>query len=141
MIFCEVVPIQYKKEGKDKGYSDKEIVNAVIKAITPGLYLRNDLETTDNLTLDRLMKFLQSHFVERNTLDLSQHLTLLNQGQQESSTQFIYRAISLRQKLVFASKSPAAEISYDEYLAQKLFLMAVETGLSSEIILSEIKSL
>ena len=65
------------EEGKDKGYSDRETVNAVIKAIIPGLYLRNILETTDNLTLDRLMKFLQLHFVERNTLDLSQHLTSL----------------------------------------------------------------
>ena len=129
------------EEGKGKSYSDKEIVNAVIKAITPGLYLRNVLETTDNLTLDRLMKFLQSHFVERNTLDLSQHLTSLTQGQQESATQFIYRAMSLRQTLVLASKSPSAEISYDEHLAQKLFLKTAETALSSEYILSEIKSL
>ena len=49
--------------------------------------------------------------------------------------------MSLRQKLVLASKSPAAETSSDEHLAQKLFLEAVETGLSSESILSEIKSL
>ena len=53
------------KEGKDKGYSDKEIVNVVIKTLTPELYLRNVLETTDNLNLDRLMKFFQSHFVDR----------------------------------------------------------------------------
>ena len=66
--------------GKDKGYSDKEIVNAGIKAIISGLYLENVLETTDNLTLGRLMRFFQSHFVERNTLDLSQHLTCLTQG-------------------------------------------------------------
>ena len=39
------------KEGRDKGYTDKEIVNAVLRAITPGLYLRNVLETTENLTL------------------------------------------------------------------------------------------
>ena len=43
--------------------------------------------------------------------------------------------------MVLASKSPAAEISYDEHLAQLLFLKAVETGLSSESILSEVKSL
>ena len=47
----------------------------------------------------------------------------------------------LKQKLVLASKSPAAEISYDEHLAQKLSLKTVETGLSSESILSEVKSL
>ena len=127
------------EEGKDKSYSDKEIVNAVIKAITPELYLRNVLETIDNVTLDRLMQFLQSHFVDRNSLVLSQHLTSLTQGQQESATQFICRTMSLRQKFVLASKSLSPEISYDEHLAQKLFLKAVETGLSSESTLSEIK--
>ena len=116
-------------------------MNPVIKAVTPGLYLSNVLETTDNLTLDQVMKFLQSHFVERNTLDLSQHLSSLTQGQQETATQFIYRAMSLRQTLVLASKPPAAEISYNEPLAQNLFLKTVETGLSNESILSEIKSL
>ena len=45
------------EERNDKGYSEKEIVNAVIKAITRGLYLRNVLKTTENLILDRLMKF------------------------------------------------------------------------------------
>ena len=60
---------------------------------------------------------------------------------QDSATQCSYRAISLRQKLVLASKSSAAEINYDEHLAQKLFLKAVEAGLSSESILSEIKLL
>ena len=49
--------------------------------------------------------------------------------------------MSLRQKLILASKSPAAEISYDNSLAQKLFLKAIETGLSSESILTEIKPL
>ena len=43
--------------------------------------------------------------------------------------------------MVLASKSPAAEISYNEHLAQKLSLKTVETGLSSEGILSETKSL
>ena len=60
---------------------------------------------------------------------------------QDSATQCSYRAISLRQKLVLASKSSAAEINYDEHLAQKLFLKAVEAGLSSETILSEILQL
>ena len=59
---------------RDKGYSDKEIVNVVLIAITPGLYLQNVLETTENLILSRLMKFLQPHFVERYAADLCQHL-------------------------------------------------------------------
>ena len=49
--------------------------------------------------------------------------------------------MSLRQKLLLASQSPAAETSSDEHLTQKLFLEAVETVLSSDSILSDIKSL
>ena len=129
------------EEGQSKGYSDKEIVNAVLRAITPGLYLRNVLETTDNLTLPRLMKFLQSHFVERNTTDLCQHLSSITQGSQETAVQFVYRAMSLRQKLIVSSKSPAAEIKYDQNLVQRLFLKSLETGISSETIVAEMKPL
>ena len=68
-------------------------------------------------------------------------MTFLTQGQQESTTQFIYRAMSLRQKLVLASKSAAAEISCDKHLAQKHFLKEAKTGLRSESILSEITSI
>ena len=95
--------LKHIEEGRDKGYSDKEIVNAVLRAITPGLYLRNVLKTTEKLTLSRLMKFLQSHFVERNTKDLCQHLSSITQGSQETVTQFLYRAMSLRQKLIVLS--------------------------------------
>ena len=129
------------EEGQGKGYSDKDIVSAVLKAITPGLYLRNVLETTENLTLNRLMKFLQSHYVENSTTDLYQALTSLAQSPQESSIQFTYRAMSLRPKLVLASKSPGAEILFDEVLAKRLFLKALETGLLSDAIVSEIKPL
>ena len=99
------------------------------------------LETTENLTLSRLMKFLQSHFVERNVTDLGQHLSSVTQGSQKTATQFVYRAIGLRQKLIVLSKSPAAEIKYDQELVQRLFLKLLETGLTSETIMAEIKPL
>ena len=51
-------------------HNKTDIVSAVLKAIIPNLYLRNALETTENLTLERLMKFLQSHYVEKSTTDL-----------------------------------------------------------------------
>lgn len=47
------------KEGRGKGYSDNDTVSVVLKAITPGLYVRNVLETTENLTIDLSMKFIQ----------------------------------------------------------------------------------
>ena len=87
------------------------------------------------------MKFLQSHFVERNTTDLYQHLSSITQGSQETATQFVYRAMGLRQKLIVLSKSPAVEIKYDQDLVQRLFLKSLETGLTSEAIMTEIKPL
>ena len=126
-------------EGKEKGFDDREIVSAVLRAITPGLYLRNVLETTDNLTLKRLMRFLQSHYVEKNTTDLYQALNSLTQSPQETATQFVYRAMSLRQKLILASKCPGAEIPFDKNLIRKLFFKAVETGITNDNIIAEIK--
>ena len=49
--------------------------------------------------------------------------------------------LSLRQKLIVLSKSPAAEIKYDQDLVQRLFLKSLETGLTSETIMTEIKPL
>ena len=106
--------LKQTEEGRDVDYSDKEILNAVLQAITPGLYLPNVLETTGDLTLSRIMKFLQSHFVERNTTDLCQHLSSITQGSQETATQFVYRAMSFRQKLIVLSKCPASKTKYNQ---------------------------
>lgn len=46
--------------------------------------------------------------------------------------------MSLRQKLVYPSQSPCAEIPFGEVLAKRLFLKALETELLSDAIVSEI---
>ena len=38
--------------------------------MVPGLTLRTVLETTPNLTIDRLTKFLEAHYEEKNAHDL-----------------------------------------------------------------------
>ena len=53
----------------------------------------------------------------------------------------VYRAMSLKQNLIVLSKSPAAEVKYDQEIAQRLFLKSPETGLTSETIMTEIKPL
>lgn len=70
------------------------------------------------------MKYLLSHFAERDLLDLSQSLIFLTQCLRESETQFIYRANGLKQN--GTCQSTAAETSFDQHLAQKLFLKADE---------------
>ena len=48
----------------------KYILSAALRVIKPGLYLRNALETTEKLTLNRLMKLLQPHFKGKSSTDL-----------------------------------------------------------------------
>ena len=62
-------------EFKAAGYDQDEIVNGIIRAMVPNLTLRNTLETTADLNLDRFLSFLEAHFEEKGTTDLWSKLT------------------------------------------------------------------
>ena len=62
-------------EFKAAGYDQDEIVSGVIRAMVPNLTLRNTLETTADLNLDRFLSFLEAHFEEKGTTDLWSKLT------------------------------------------------------------------
>ena len=57
-------------EAKAARYDQDEIVNGVIRAMVPSLTLRNILETTFDINLDRLLSFLEAHFEEKSIADL-----------------------------------------------------------------------
>ena len=65
--------------GSSQGYGESEIVDGVIRSITPGMVLRSYLETYKELTLDRLKKILRSHYGAKNTSELYQVLASLCQ--------------------------------------------------------------
>ena len=73
-------------------------------------------------------------------LYLCQQLSSIR-GLQETATQFVYRAMSLRQKLIVLSKSPVAKIKYDQNLVQRVFIKSLEMGLTIETIMTDIKHL
>ena len=54
-------------EAKAAWYNQDEIVNGVIRAMVPGFTLRNVLETTTDLSLDKFLNFLEIHFEEKST--------------------------------------------------------------------------
>ena len=56
----------------EKGYTDKEAVEAVIKAMKPGMQLRSYVETVRDLTLPRLRQILISHYKEKSGTQLYQ---------------------------------------------------------------------
>ena len=77
-------------DGRTAGYSDNKIVGSVLKAMSPNLRLRNVSETMEGLTLETLLRFLQSHFGEGNTPDLCSQLTSMAQLSDEQHTILLF---------------------------------------------------
>ena len=94
-----------------------------------------------DLTLPRLHKILRLHFHERNATELYQLLINIAQQPNEDPQSFLMRALTVRQKIITASKELDSGIKYDASSVQSLFLHAVETGLTDETIRAKIRPL
>ena len=116
---------------------DENIVNDAIRALTSNLTLRNVLDAASNLTLGRLLHFLEAHFNERNTTDLWSKLT--SQLPEQSSYSFVLRRIELRQKVLIASRK--SYIKFDKRPPDKVFCTYLEGGLSRIYVVQEIRHL
>ena len=96
--------IRQVEAGSERGYSGKEIVNAIINAISPGLRIRSYLEGSGSISLPRLRKILRSHYKGGSATDLYQQLLTMSQYQNEDSVNFFIRAMDCRQKILFAAE-------------------------------------
>ena len=123
--------------GLAQGCVESEIVDGVIRSITPGMVLRSYLETHQDLTLDRLKKILRSHYGAKNTSELYQALASLCQSPKESPQAFLMNALDLRQQILFAC-GEEDDNTYGSGHVQRLFLRSVETGLQDESIRAKI---
>ena len=80
-----------------KGYKPPEIVDAVVRAINPGMRLRSYLEGLEGLTLPRLRSILRSHYQEKSTTELYRQLSTLAQEPQEGPQVFLLLVFSVTQ--------------------------------------------
>ena len=124
--------------GLAQGYVESEIVDGVIRSITPGMVLRSYVETHQDLTLK---KILRSHYGAKNTSELYQALASLCQGPKESPQAFLMNALDLRQQILFAcgEGDDNTSLLYDSGHVQRLFLRSIETGLQDESIRAKIR--
>ena len=120
--------------GVEQKYKEHEIVDGVIRAISPGLVLRSYLESFKTLSLERLKKILRRHYGVKNTTELYQSLASICQSGKETPQAFLMRALDLRQKILFASQEGEDSLKYDASHIQQLFRRTVETGLQDESI-------
>ncbi|KAI8478882.1 hypothetical protein Bbelb_433810 [Branchiostoma belcheri] len=109
----------------------------VIKAIPPSSHLRSYLEGQDQLSLEIVEQVVRAHCSQETATDLYRQLSLANQGVGESPTEFLMRGMSLRDRVVAASKEEDG--LYDAKLVQAMFLRSVQTGLRDNNIRMEMK--
>ena len=124
--------IRQIEAGVSKGYSEAEIVDGVIRCISPAVQLRRYLETLQQCTLPQLRKMLRSHFQEKSPTELFQQLATTVQEPKEEPQAFVIRCMELRQKILFGNKEADLGVEYNPKTVQTLFLHSIETGLTSE---------
>lgn len=113
-----------------KSFPETEIVDAVIRAIAPGMQLRSYLEGKTNLPT--LRRILRCHYQEKSATDLYKQLSAEAQGTKETPQNFVIRALDLRQKILFAYQEFEPELKYDPKLVQNMFIQTVLTGLQND---------
>ena len=70
--------------GLKAGYKENEIIDAVIRAVSPSLQLRSYLEMIQDLTLTRLHLIMKAHFKQKSGTELYQELSNLRQETSET---------------------------------------------------------
>lgn len=127
------------EHGRSRGFSELEIVDAVIRAIAPGMQLRSYLEGKTNLTLPTLRRILRAHFQEKGATELYKQLSSEVQSSKETPQSFLVRCLDLRQKILFASQEAESSLKYDPKLVQSMFLHTILTGLQNDSVRGDLR--
>ena len=125
--------------GLKAGYKGNETIDAVIRAVSPSLQLRSYLVMIRDLTLTRLRLIMKAHFKQKSGTELYQELSNLRQETSETPQDFLVRAMSLRQQIIFVSSASDSPIKYEPSLVQSLFLHVLETGLQDEAVRAKLR--
>ena len=122
-------------EGKERGFTEKELINGVLKAITDS-NLRNFFERkmmNCPLSLDEIIQHLETHsYKEKTPTEACQELNDLKQNKDEDPGKFLTRALACREAIV-TSSSREGEVAYTQEQAQQMFLRALQSGLDDRL--------
>ncbi|CAI5665778.1 unnamed protein product [Oreochromis niloticus] len=133
--------IRQIENGSEKGHSETEIVEAVIRAISPGTPLRDMLEIKRGLTLSKLLTILKGHYRVDSPTELYHQLLNISQEPKETALNFVFRAIELKEKLLWKAANEETDELYSRATIQRKFLRSIETGLLSDSIKYQLLSL
>lgn len=119
------------EDGLTMCYKESEIIEGVIRAISPQKSLRSYLDGRPLLQLADANSLNRSYYKEK----LQQNYTKTKAIwlKKETPQDFVFRALDLRQKVLLASKEKQSGMNYDQDLVQNMTMHAILTGLKDEI--------
>ena len=123
------------------GYPEDEIIAAVTRSIAPQNFLRSYIENErlKDLILAKLRKILRLHFREKSAPEVYKELSVICQSPKESPQKFLFRALDLRNKVLFVSQEDDSKFDYGFPLVQNTFLKSLETGLRDDILVTNLR--
>ncbi len=138
LTYCSV--IRQIDSAVKSGHRESEIVEGVIKAVSPSLKLRSFLEGKPDLTFLSIKRILRAYFQEKSSTELYTELNQAAQQPKESPTEFLMRVLDLKQRVLFASEEEDTGIKYDKTIVEALMLRTFSTGLADESVRQQMKS-
>ena len=135
-----VALIHQIESGLAKNYSELEIVEAIIKSISPHSSLRNYVLTFPDRSLAKVRKVLRVFFQEKSAAELYQDLVNTCQQPKESAQQFLLRLLDFRNKVIFASQEEESQFEYSLKLVQNTFLKSLKTDLRDEGLVTNLRA-
>lgn len=92
------------------------------------------LEIKRGLTLSKLLTILKGHYRVDSPTELYHQLLNISQEPKETALNFVFRAIELKEKLLWKAANEETDELYSRATIQRKFLRSIETGLLSDSI-------
>ena len=126
------------QEAKGAGYSSKEIMSGVIKAIKAGSSLRRYFESKPDLTEDNFVKNLRSHYNVEDSTTLFNRMANASQEPSETEVNFVLRMLDLRNNIITLSKEE--KCPFEEILIRKKFFHSLAVGFKKDTIQLDLRT-
>ena len=120
-----VILMHQPKQTRLTGYTDQEVINAVISSMVPGLTLVQCWRLRPNITLDRLTQFIEAHYEQKYVHDLCNTMTKMLQFPKKSVYTFVMQCLEVREKILPVSEK-SCDLSYFPGFINKLLLRTIE---------------
>ena len=116
--------------GVARNFDETEIIDAVIRAITPGNATRIYLEGRRDLTVNKMMRKMKNHFGEGDVSTVYKQMTNATQAQKQTPHQFITSMFAMRDRVLeLAQLKTNTKKQYREKLVQEEMQRGIYAGL------------